>query len=160
MVLQDWIGQLYSKSDSGFLRLESLLDLKGLVLTYFKILCVDNVKSQCQCLGNQHSKIQSAARLTRVGLPPLFGLNGYVPSDRVWFSGSWILIKQGMQFRYLVSSTGCLSGPVALNTVWTFVVRALHDLHVSVPTTFSKTSNSMMSVIEKYFLYVKWKIIE
>ena len=44
----------------------------------------------------------------------LFGLNGYVPLNRVWFSGSYVL-KQGIRFHCLASWTGCLSRLEALN---------------------------------------------
>ena len=38
---------------------------------------------------------------------PLFGLNRYVPLNRVWFAGRWLF--KGIQFHYLVS-LGCVFG--------------------------------------------------
>ena len=49
---------------------------------------------------------------------PLLDLNHYVPLNKVWFSGCWVLNRSGIQFHSLASCTGCFFGLQASKWVW------------------------------------------
>ena len=48
---------------------------------------------------------------------PLFDLNHFVPLNKVWFSGCWVLNRSGIQFHYLAFCTRCRFGLQALKCV-------------------------------------------
>ena len=70
---------------------------------------------------------------------PLFGVNGYVPLNRVWFSRSCVLNR--VYFNISRLEQGVFAGLEALNP------------HAGTSNCFK--SNSMKSFIKKNFLYGK-----
>ena len=77
---------------------------------------------------SHHQRIESFEHCKRIypWWALLFGLNGCVTLNRLWFVGSWFLNRVYNSTIYLVSGAECLFGPEAFKAVWRLVMSGLH----------------------------------